>query len=121
MIRDYSPRYSGPAGARQNISYRKSRISAGSGLFWKGVGFIAGGGVVLAMLGSLWFGLMVREGLRELGARQVYLSQARDENSELEQGKKLLMAREHIEKRAALQSGLYSSSTGQVIGPRYLR
>ena len=119
MIRDYSPRYSGPVGTRQNVSSRKFRVSAGRGLFWKGVGFVAAGGVIVAMLGSLWFGLMVRDGLRDLGSRQVYLVQARNENSGLEQGKNELMARERIEVRASLQSGLYSPSAGQVIGPRF--
>jgi len=119
MIRNYSPRYSGPVGVRQNVSSRKYRVSAGRGSFWKGVGFVAAGGVVLAMLGSLWFGLMVRDGLRDLGARQVHLAQAQDENSGLDQGKKELMSRERIEVRTALQSGLHSPSAGQLIGPHF--
>lgn len=119
MIRDYSPRYSGPSGIRQNVSHRRFRVSVGRGLFWKGVGFVAAGGVVFAMLGSLWIGSMVRDGLRELGDRQVYLAQTRNENSGLVQGKKELMARERIEVRASLQSGLYSPSAGQAIGPKF--
>ena len=119
MIRNYSPRYAGPAGVSQNVCSRKYRVSAGRGLFWKGVGFVAAGGVVCAMIGSFWFGSMVREGLRDLGARQVYLAQAQNENSGLVQGKKDLMARERIEVRASLQSGLYSPSAGQVIGPKF--
>ena len=119
MIRNYSPRYSGMVGARQNVFSRRFRVSAGRSLFWKGVGFVAAGGVIVAMLGTLWFGSMIRDGLRDLGSRQVYLVQARNENSGLVQGKKELMARERIEVRASLQSGLYSPSAAQLIGPRF--
>ncbi len=118
MVKDYSRKYSRAGGLRQKVAERKSSGSgAGGKLFRKLVGLLVGGALVCGLCGSLWFGYMIRQGLRNLGTANVALEKNREENRLLNLERNKLLSREKIEKKAGEEAGLYRPSGKQIIRP----
>ena len=117
MVNDYSRRYSRAGGSRQKVAERKSYGPGAGKLFWKLVGVLVSGALVCGLFGSLWFGYMIRQGLRNLGAANVVLEKNREENRLLNLERNKLVSRKKIEKTVKKEAGLYRPSAKQIIRP----
>lgn len=117
MVNDYSRRYSRAGVARQKVADRKSSGPGDRGLFWKLAGLLISGALLCSLFGSLWFGYMIRRGLRELGTANVALEKKQEENRLLHREKNQLLSRSRIEKKVREEAGLYRPSAKQIIRP----
>ena len=117
MVKDYSRRFSRAGAAKQKVVNRKSSGPWSGRLFWKYVGLLVSIALLCGLSGSLWFGYMIRAGLRDLGVINVALEKSREENQLLNFEKNQLLSIKKIEKKVGPEAGLYRPTKPQIIRP----
>ena len=110
-MRDYAKKYSGGGGNRQKVAGRRTGGSDGERPF-RIIGGITIIALLLGVVGSLWFGAALRDGLGRLDKGKQEKAELTAVNTALSTEKEALLQREKIE-AAAGGLGLFPPSDRQ--------